>query len=200
MKKILAAGTLVLLNAGPLLAVANPSSVFIRVFEMRLSPNDDCSNAITVFTNPAGTAQDFVQGPTLGTGAIPNGTYRCMMIHMSDTITYTPETTDGANCIQGTAYTRDLFRDGESGNAPDGTVIPGHGVSASNGTEDFPWAYFTIGGSNAGSCFSLSSKCLLSAPAVVTGDRTVTFVANFDGQIDGSFNPCELTGAEFSFR
>jgi hypothetical protein len=192
----------ILLAAEPALATVNPVLVEIKVREMRLSPNADCSNSIRVFSNPAGTPQDFTQGPTLGTGVVPNGTYRCMLINMSDHVTYKPAATEG-DCNASVEYTRDLFLAGTTSVSPDGVSIPGQGTdSFTNTVEDFPWAYFAIGGTLTGSCFDPNSKCPLSAAAVVTSDRNLTFVANFDGKIDGINYPgeCELEPPDFSFR
>ena len=94
MKKIL---SLLMLSAvGTAQAVTNPSSVLLKIYEVRLSPNADCSQAVTIFTNPSGASRDLVQNPTLGSGAIPNGTYQCFMAHISDQIIYTPAASDGA--------------------------------------------------------------------------------------------------------
>jgi hypothetical protein len=180
-------------------ATANPSSTLVKVFEMRVSPNTDCSASISVFKTASPTVSDLISNPTFGIGAIPNGTYKCLMIHLSDVITFTPAVSDGANCVGGTQYTRDIFRAGSTSTAPDGTTITGTGA-VSTPSEDDPWAYFKIGGSNGAGCMSPTTGCALGSPLVVSGDHVGTLVIDFDGKIDGTFSPCDLGPAAMSFR
>jgi len=186
--------------ATPLYALTNPSQVLMKIEEVRLSPNADCSAPVSVFSTASPTPEDMVSNPTLGRGAIPNGVYRCLMIHMSDEITYTPAQDDGTSCLASTTYTRDIFRTGDSSTAPDGSLIAGRGASAQSGTEDFPWTYFSTGGSHSNTCYQPSSPCVLSSPIVVSGDHTSTFVMDFDNQIDGSGSFCDLAGVTMSAR
>src|SRR5262245_41303388 len=79
----------------PVHALTNPSSAIVKIYEMRLSPNADCSSSVTIFSDPSGTPRDMVQNPTLGSGAVPNGTYKCFIAHISDQITFTPAANDG---------------------------------------------------------------------------------------------------------
>jgi len=186
-------------------AVTNPSSVKIKIFEMRLSQSANCSNSITVFSNGAGTTQDMVNNPTLGAGAIPNGSYKCVMVKISNLISYVPVAIDGA-CVPGTTYQRNIFRAGSTSVDPNGNVIHGQGATSSDLIEVDFWAYFAIGGTVSGqgnSCNSPSNACTLSTPITITSDRTGTLVTDFDGQIDGSSNggtTCDLKPPSFTFR
>src|SRR3954469_20394566 len=87
--------------AGTVQAGVNPSSLMIKVTEVRFSPNTDCSNMITTYRNSGAQAQDFATNPSLGSGAIPQGTYHCIAIHLSDIMTITPAANDGVNCVAG---------------------------------------------------------------------------------------------------
>ena len=40
-------------------AVTNPSSVIMKIYEARLSPNADCSQSITIFSNPSARTHSF---------------------------------------------------------------------------------------------------------------------------------------------
>jgi hypothetical protein len=185
-------------------AVANPSSVKVKIYEMRVSKAANCSNSITIFSNPSGTTQDMVSNPTLGAGAIPNGTYQCIMVKIDNQITYIPATTDGA-CIQGNSFIRNIFRSGSTSIDPNGNTIQGVGSSSSDPAETAFWAYFAIGGapsSNGNSCATPASPCTLTNAVVVSGDKTGTLVTDFDGQIDGISSPgtCDLKPCAFSYR
>src|SRR4051812_23271756 len=85
-------------------ATTNPTSVVTKVFEVKLSVHPDCSSAVTIFKSNNPTPMNFIDNPTLGSGAAPNGTYHCVAIHMSDLITVTPQGDDGANCHAGVPF------------------------------------------------------------------------------------------------
>jgi hypothetical protein len=180
-------------------AVVNPSYATGKVYEMRLSENADCTNSVRVFRTESPSEQDFVANPSFGSGAIPRGTYHCLMLQVSDMTSFKPESSEG-NCVAGTTYTRDTFRTGSTSTAPDGTTISGRGAAPDNGTEDTPWSYFSTSGSMSNDGMIPSSPFPLSAPLVVNGDKAITYVVNQDGAIDGTQNPCELGPSTISFR
>src|ERR1035438_906201 len=74
-------------------AVTSPSSSVVQVFEMRASVNSDCSNAVTVFKTATPSAVDLMANPTFGSGAIPDGTYHCVMFRINDLISIVPQST-----------------------------------------------------------------------------------------------------------
>ncbi len=180
-------------------AFVDPSSVLIKIYEIRLSHSADCSNSILMVSNPTGLTQDFVSNPTLGSGAIPNGSYQCIMVKLSNLITFTPATGEGF-CAAGASTTRNVFQ--ASGNSisidPNGATI--HGIGTTSDTTENPfWAYFKIGG-GTDDCKTPAAACTLSSPINISGDRTGTLVVDFDQKIDGSQNPCDVRAPIFSFR
>jgi hypothetical protein len=183
-------------------AFTDPSSVQIKIYEVRMSHSADCSNSIRVVSNPIGVTTDFVTNPSLGSGAIPNGQYQCVMVKLSNVLTYVPSVNDGANCLGGTTYNRSVFHGGPGQTNsidPDGNTITPIGVDSSNLTENPFWAYFKIGGGTQ-DCKSPATACTLTNPVNISGDRTGTLVVDFDGKIDGSNNPCDVQAPVFSFR
>ena len=59
--------------------------------------------------------EDYAGNPTLGSGSIPHGTYKCMAVRIWDNVTFSPsETTDGSDnstagaCVAANDYTTDL--------------------------------------------------------------------------------------------
>ena len=61
---------------------------------------------------------DYAGNPTLGSGSIGIGTYKCLAVRIWDNVTYSPEetTTSGA-CAAATDYTMDLCGGGTDGEA-----------------------------------------------------------------------------------
>ncbi len=173
----------------------DPSEVKIKVYETRISPNANCSGGfIRVFQSASPTAQDFLTNPVIATGAIPNGTYRCVAMRFSDFITYKPSvTTDSGNCHAGVQGTQDIAR-GEVSQGPDGDS-----VTTAVG-EDIVWVYLSTSGNDANTCFTPTQPCLLNAPLTVSSDRTGTFVVDFSNQVQDHGASCSLEGPTFSFR
>jgi hypothetical protein len=191
-------------------AGVNPSSLMIKILEVRFSPNTDCSNTIRIFQTANPTPVDFVNDPSLGTGVIPHGTYHCVAIHLSDIVTITPAADDGVSCHAGVPFTMDIFNTPSQGDvsiAPDGTVIDGHGNPVSPQIEDDPWVYFSDSpsASTANNCWqptksSVSGPCPLTA-LPITGDATRSFVWNFDGDVvDRGNGHCQVDPPTMSIR
>ena len=182
-------------------ATTNPSHVLIKIYEIRMSHNADCTNGVRVVSNASPVPTDFVTNPSLGSGAIPNGQYQCVMVKLSNIISFTPSANDAPNCTGGTTYARSVFHTG-SGQTnsidPDGNTITPIGDSQSTVENPF-WAYFKIGGGTQ-DCKSPATACTLTNPINVSGDKTGTVVVDFDGKVDGSQNPCDVQAPVFSFR
>lgn len=92
------------------MATTNASSLKLKIYQISVSANTDCSNPITILSSASGTETDFMSNPVIGTGSVPDDTYPCLMITMDDVIKYTPATNTGA-CSSSTEYTADLCRD-----------------------------------------------------------------------------------------
>lgn len=68
---------------------------------------------------------DYADSPTLGSGSMPHGTYKCMAVRIWDNVTYSPsETTSGTDnstdgvCVAATDYTVDLCGGGGTADDP----------------------------------------------------------------------------------
>jgi len=174
-------------------AVTSPSSLIVKVFEMRVSKNSDCSGAVTVFKTASASSIDLVGIPTMGSGSITDGTYHCAMFHISDFVTVTPQVPQGS-CVAG-PNAIDIFInpvDDES-ITPEGTLI--HGSAG----EDDPWIYFSDSASAASvnDCFQPTTQCACSGPCPLTpmtlaANQTHTLVFDLDSKIDGSGGTCAL--------
>ncbi len=166
----------------------DPRYVNVKVYEVRLSQNANCTGGISVFRNASPSYQDWVNSPTLGSGAIPNGTYNCVMVKMSDYIHYTPSTTDGSwthgVCTVGTDNVLDVAHD-EIAIDPDGNS-QSLGVE---GTESIVWLYVRTGATGTGqNTWVPTGGIALTSPLVVNGDGTHTMIFDFSNQVSEVFN------------
>jgi hypothetical protein len=99
--------------------------------------------------------QDFAGNPTLGSGSMPHGTYKCMAVRIWDNVTCSPsETTDGSDnstagaCVAANDYTTDLCGGGTGGEALVSYWDPGTGASAnctidSSPASEWIWVYLS---------------------------------------------------------
>ena len=207
-------------------ANSSPSSALVTVYGVAVSLNTDCSNAHVLGYNPAGAILDFTKGPSItNAGVIDPGTYPCVILYMSNAITFTPATSDAPNCVGGTTYTRVVCNAGGGGGgcqfttaSPDASNTLVYGAlqtakaasssdvanaekvllflsTASTSTGNGQNAFQQPTAGNLGNGLKLASPFVVSA----TGGAG-TFVVNFDGQINGTQNPCDLGPPTFAFR
>lgn len=186
-------------------AATSPSSLVAKVMEVVMSTKNDCTSAISVFKAASPTATDFIANPTLGTGPIPDGTYHCVGIHVSDLVTVTPKADDGASCKAGTAFTQDIYTTAMNGDVsytPGGTLINATG-SPTSPSEDDPWLYFSDVSQAAATntCFLppfAQCACVNAGPCpltafTVSGDQTHTLTINFANKVgDFGNGRCEI--------
>lgn len=136
-------------------AATSPTVATVRVSKAYMSANGDCSSPVTLFdvtsdptAFPNGYAEvDMVQGPTIGQGVLPDGTYQCVIFKMSDQISFTPAATEGAACIAGQSYTIDICSSHDGGVTAPSTKNPETGATVSctiaDGTNDTVWIYIS---------------------------------------------------------
>lgn len=67
----------------------SPASLELTVTRFGLSTSPTCEN-LTIYTIDNPVAADFTKNPTLGTAAVPNGTYPCVALELVPVITLTP--------------------------------------------------------------------------------------------------------------
>ncbi len=115
-------------------AAVTPSLFEMKVYKFAVSTSEDCSNPIVVYSNDNPEYADFGKGPTVGTGALADGTYRCVAFEVSDHIRFAPATSEGA-CEAGKSYTIDVCRKhvGGGGGPGDGPGGPGDGGPGGGG-------------------------------------------------------------------
>jgi len=195
-----------LMTCGQAWAWVNPSELLITVYQVAVSTSTDCSNPQVIFTSSGGTEVNFLANPMLGGGNIPDGTYHCVMINMSDVIKYRPTANDGTLCIAGTQYSSDVCR-AESAESTDRLS----GTTATNvactGTTAAPSAdhvtlYLHTASPNTGASFrsGVANGILLANPFVVSGSASGTFVVDATNKVRDNLTYCEMDAPGFSFR
>jgi hypothetical protein len=187
--------------------VVSPSSVVVKVFEMRVSRNSNCSGSISVFSTGSPTPVDLFASPTFGSAVISTGTYHCVMFRISDSISFVPQTTEGT-CVAGTRYTYDIFQSGNPNSVDPTTGAPIMATSS----DDKPWIYFSDAASAtmtqpAGAILSCvqptpssgSNACAMATFSVFS-DQARSLVMDFDLQIGPFVPPCALHAPVLSAR
>jgi len=178
------------------------SEVNMKIYKLWVSPNTDCSDATMVFQDASPVAQNMITNPTFGNATLPNGTYPCIVLKMSDLITGKPAYTSTAgNCTPSTNISIDVFRadNNDTSTCPDGSVVTGTGTNAS-GAEDGPCLFMATTGSNSNVGWRANSPFPLTAPLVVNGNLTGTFVSDFRGKIQDAHGACGIEPPVFGFQ
>lgn len=224
MKRIIYLVPLFLLFSSSAFGGVDPSSLVGKIYKAYMSTNSDCSSPVVIFnaetdtTNyPDGYAEvDFVANPTIGTGSMADGTYKCVIFKMSDLFTMVPATSDGDQCVAGTSYTYDTCCAGTpqtTQNAETGAQVT---CADAYLTEDTIWVYISTD-----SVYSTSSGCntcngqlppteanpdygyKLDGQVEVASDITGTLVFNLQGKVVSDTEPVERCASEppeVSFR
>jgi hypothetical protein len=72
-----------------------PASITLKVYRFGLSTSPTCED-MTIYTIDAPDFVDFTTNPTLGSAAVPNGTYHCVALEIDPVVTITPKAAQGA--------------------------------------------------------------------------------------------------------
>ncbi len=86
-------GTSIALSASAETTV--PASMTMKVYRFGVSTSPTCEN-MTVYTLDAPDFVDFTTSPTLGSAAVPDGTYQCVALEVDPVMTVTPKAAQGA--------------------------------------------------------------------------------------------------------
>ena len=196
-------------------AAVDPSSLLVNVYAMAVSASTDCSNPIQVFKNDSATEVDFLANPTLGQGTVPDGTYKCVMITMSDNLKFKPSAASGTQCVTDTTYTIDVCRSdqgsGSTYDSLDGTTFGS--ATACSGTDATPTSdkvtlYLTTTSPVSGdeafhkptSATDTTHGLNLASAWVVSGTSSGKFVVDGRGQVQDIGSKCEMGAPAFSFK
>lgn len=164
-------------GGGNEIAVGDPASMSITLYDLYLSRNADCSDAFQVQSYGTGGAmKDFTTAPTLFQASVASGTYPCVAIRMSDVIGFTSAAAGGA-CQTGTTYTGDIYRV-DSDSTPwhdiNGNPIPATGTDSMPSNDHVTILFTTDTTAALANGFSTNQTIRLVNPLVVPAN--VTFV------------------------
>jgi hypothetical protein len=192
-------------DIGAFAGTANPATLNAKIYEVMVSPNADCSSPTVVTLNVSPTAQDVLATtkPTLAAGNA-QGTFKCVILAVSDTIAFTSSTVTGS-CGPAVAATKDICTGGANVDFPDNSYFS-RGAGAVETTcgaaEQVVPLYFTslstsTGGTSAGNFFVAPTSSaqtnghFVNTISVGTA-QTNYLVINATGKVDGSGGTCTM--------
>lgn len=186
----------------------NASKATMTINEFLVSKSDTCSDPVLIYKSDEGKVVDMMAGPEIGSGSIGNGTYPCIMLVMSDNISFTPETTSGA-CVAETAYTIDVFRPQGETYKPTGTLPDGTAVSGTTEKQKMAIYISTLSTTSGGdgsnpfappTATATTNGIKLTNALVVSADVTGTFVMDSAGKIGPNGSECDMQPPTFGFK
>lgn len=183
----------------PIASVVDPSSFEMEFYRIYLATNEDCSSPILVADNGATpVAYDLLSDPTIFDASGTPGTYDCLILRISDVLTFVPATSEGP-CVAGTTYQTDVYRDGETDwRDADGNPIVGTGEDATP-SDDSPDVLFSTNPSAViARGYSPNQVQLLRNSAVVPG--TSTFAYDLTGSVGDEGGTCRGLPGVYEFR
>jgi hypothetical protein len=197
--------------ASPAFSAVNASSAVLRVYRAYLSENADCSSPIVLVDN-GDTPQpfDMMTNPKLGEGSIPAKNYRCLIIEMSDHITFIPSADDLPGCTAGTS--RDIYvcqTGATTKNPTTGASVSCTGNQSSG--EDHVWVYVsrwssaTDGGVSNNAFEPPTSDGDADHGLNLGSDIDVSigsgsFIFDLTGKVANSGGSCDMSPPKFGFR
>ena len=101
----------------------SPEYLKIKIYRFAVSTSEYCTNPQVVFENAAPEYEDVLIGPTFGAGTLRNGTYKCVMLEMSDAIKFAPDqNSDSGACLMGQELTLNVCNGSEETKNIEGEV------------------------------------------------------------------------------
>ena len=88
----------------PAALAVNASSTIATVYQVAISQNADCTNPTVIFSSVAGKRVDLVKKPYIGGGFVNDGTYRCLMMTVANSLVLTPSSSALPGCVAGTPF------------------------------------------------------------------------------------------------
>jgi hypothetical protein len=189
----------------------DPASLKVKILGVYASTSPQCTNPINVFLKPTADYVDLLQGPALGGGDLPDGTYECVIIKMSDVIKHTPKETD-SSCVAGIEYSGEVCRAGGDGGLAtslDGSAIPCTGDGTAKGVGDdtlFMFMTTDPGASDGNRAFEHplvagdGKGIKLGSPLVISSTTKAKFVVDASGGVVAGGGECGINPPKFRFE
>lgn len=182
-----------------LVQTGDPATFTLGMYAMWISQNDDCSAPVLVADyGSVSQPKQMLNGPILFAGSPPDGTYRCLVIKMSDVLAMTPATTFG-DCVAGTNYSGDIYRDGDSSWVDvDGNMIIGTGTDSI--PVDSKVTLFLTRDTVAAIARGTSPNQTLQLDSNLEVPSVSTFVWDGRGSVISGYGQCGLNPGRPSFQ
>jgi hypothetical protein len=200
-------------------ALTSSTSTKLNIFGMWISTNSNCSNPTEIFNSVTSTQYDMFTNPTFGANSsITTGTYKCLIIKMSDQITFTPAATQGS-CTIGVPATIDVCMASNTINTS--VDLAGTTINCVDNTDDTVFVYVSVDSYCADSISDVRCDGTTTYPnaflpptaadddqrgvklasnIVLTASTTATFVFDTTSKVDGTGGTCNLEPPVMSIR
>ncbi len=185
------------------------SAAKLTAYEFLMAKSGDCSDPVSIFKADHGKEVDMMTGPEIGSGQLDAGTYNCVIMVMSDKLSFTPKTTNGA-CIAGTAVDLDVFQpQGETyrptATLPDGTSVEGTASEQKIAVYISTLSTSTGGGEDsnpmeAPTTSKTTNGIILQSALEVTKDTTGTMIMDTAGKVEPNGDNCDMQPPTFGFE
>jgi hypothetical protein len=162
----------------------DPASLKLKILGVYASTSPQCTNPINVFLKTTGEYVDLLQGPALGGGDLPDGTYNCVIIKMSDVIKHTPKETD-SSCVACTG-------DGTSTGVGEDTLFMFMTTDPSASTGNRAFELPLAPGDGKG--------IKLGSPLVISSTTKAKFVVDATGGVVAGGGECGINPPKFRFE
>lgn len=186
----------------------DPATLNIKLYKFAVSTSNLCTDLTTVIDNSNPDYENFYDsdGIDFGSSSIDDGTYPCVALQVSDTLTFKPaETSDNNHCAASTTYSLDVCRSGSSTDDMDS----GDSV-ACDSSENVITIYLSTASTGAGTGDSNPLKAPtssqdgtnginLGSALVKSGETTSLFIVNGDGAIEENGTDCDHQPPTFTF-
>jgi hypothetical protein len=162
----------------------DPGFVKMKLYKAGYSTSTDCSDMTVISVSETPEEKDWMQGPTLGSGTLANGTYKCVAMEISSMIKFSSsEGSDNGYCTKDKQINMDVCRDGATS-----TLLDGSETSCQSQTANRITVYMSTGGSQGEACgegcgFKPGDPTYLVSSLVVDGAQTGTFKMNALGMV-----------------
>lgn len=208
-------GLLVSAVVTPIQAATTPTTIELKVYQVAVSTDPLCTDPQTIFKTSSPVFVDFVATPTLGSGDIPTGTYKCVIIEIASTVKFKPLANDGVKCVAGQEVSMPICSGGDYTGKTytllDGTTGDCSGTSERRVPLVLSTASSCVGtGPNCDSTafpFGIPTDASgtsknglhLANALVVSGDKTANFTVNGKDQVSDQGSKCVMEAPVFSF-
>lgn len=190
-------------------ATGSPTTMKIQLYAILVSTETDCSNPVSLVDHGATAVEvNMVDAPVLFSGSPAAGTYKCLILKMSDTLAYKVDaaavTAWAPDCADTTTeYTHDIYRVDNGGTVfrdLDMVLIPATGLKATPSSDTVYLIGSTVPADAVAAGYNVNQTFTLLSALAVPG--ATTFFVDFNNGIeDTGDNICTLEeGAGMGFR